>query len=108
MQPRSSLKLYRYSCSKAPPESEGLAKHPLKETWRKQMVKEFITQTNTDVTFDLISAPNSVSPDKLALLVDCMQISQKKRTQPSPGIHFVLDKTISKPRPKTKTQAKFQ
>lgn len=68
-----------------------------KEEWRKHMVREFLTtQTDPDVSFKLVSSPKAVQVDSLSVLMDCLQISQKKRSSPNTGIRTVRKRTIAK------------
>lgn len=68
-----------------------------KEEWRKYMVREFLTtQTDPEVSFKLVSSPKAVQIDSLSVLMDCLQISQKKRSSPTPGIRTVRKRTIAK------------
>ncbi|KAJ9070502.1 hypothetical protein DSO57_1007430 [Entomophthora muscae] len=67
-----------------------------KEEWRKHMASEFLsTQTNPDASYNIVSAPKNTSLDSLTLLMDCLQITNKKRSNTN-SIRGVRSKTIDK------------
>lgn len=67
-----------------------------KEEWRKHMASEFLsTQTNPDASYHIVAAPKNTSLDSLTLLMDCLQITDKKRSSPS-SIRGVRSRTIDK------------
>ncbi|KAI0243866.1 hypothetical protein L0F63_006468, partial [Massospora cicadina] len=71
-------------------------KFQTKEEWRKYMVQEFLaSQANPNIPFNILASPKSLQVDPLSVLMNCLRISQKKRSIAS-GIRAVRNKTINK------------